>query len=165
MSYDLNVLVLNQENASVLPFSSEIQILNEFQEILRYKEIWKHMTGMRGVWYLLGVDDEDGFNAMPIIDADFNVCLKNQQMPYWVLDEDVRSNLSPLIALEKYKHDFEKILNFLIQESPSKSIMFLARYQGGETEIVCGVIKYLEFKKLLDERKILFNVCYIISER
>ena len=164
MSYDLNVLVLNQENASVLPFASEIQIVDEFQEILRYKEIWKYMTETRGVWYLLGIEEGGWFNAMSIIDADFNACLESRQMPYWVSDEDVKSNLNPLIAQEKYRHDFEKILSFLIQESPSKSIMFLARYQGGETEIICGVMKYLEFKKLLDERKILFNVCYIISE-
>jgi hypothetical protein len=164
MSYDLNVVALNQERASVLPFASSIDIVDEFQEVLRYNEIWGYMTRMNGVWYSLGKDEDGWFNTLAIVDADFEESLENRVTPYWVIDEDIRSNLTPLIVLSEYKDDFEKIIKFLIQESPVKTIMFLARYQGGEKEIVCGVIKYFEFKKLIDERKILFNICYIISE-
>jgi hypothetical protein len=41
--------------------------------------------------------------------------------------------------------------------------MFLARYQGGEKEIIQGVFDYKEFITLLNLNKILFNVCYIVG--
>lgn len=164
MSYDLNVLVLHQKQATALPFTSSIDIIDEFQECLRYKEIWRFMTMTEGVWYILGKEEDGWFNTLSIVDTDFDECKEDKQIPYWVLDDDIISNLTPIIVYNEFKSDFEKILKFLIQQSPTKTIMFLARYQGGEHEVVGGVLKYLEFITLLNKNKILFNVCYIISE-
>lgn len=48
--------------------------------------------------------------------------------------------------------------------SPIKKIMFLARYQWGDEEIICGVLSYIEFITMLENQEILFNVSYIIGE-
>jgi hypothetical protein len=164
MSYDLNILVQNQEEPSVLPFPSLIQMMNEKDdEIARYHSIWKYMTQSKGIWYSLVKQRNGMLNAFPICDSDFEVDEESIEFPYWVTDDSIKYNLTPLIIYEEYRHDFEKIIKFLIKQSPNKTVMFLACYQGGEHEIVCGVLKYKEFTKLLNQSKILFNVCYIIS--
>ena len=165
MSYDLNILCINQANISKLPFSSVIELRNEidFPDSGRYHSIWPFMCNLKGVWYSIGKNDDGWFNAMSIVDADFDKVAEENYLPYWVLDDDVRSNLTPLIVYDEYKKDFGNIIDFLIQQSPNRIIMFLARYQGGEKEIVYGVLKREKFMKLLSQSEILFNVCYVIS--
>ena len=162
MSYDLNILVQQQEKPVELPFQSSIQIKNELQEELRYKDIWNFMTQTKGLWYCLGVQRDELFDAYTICNSDFEIDEKDILMPYWVTDEDVKYNLTPLIVNEQHFYDFCKIIKYMLKQSPVNTLMMLARYQGGENEIVCGVLSYEEFIKLLNERKILFNVCYII---
>lgn len=166
MSYDLNILCINQDSPSKIPFASSIELRNEidFPHSGRYNSIWPFMCNLKGVWYSIGKDDDGWFNTMSIVDADFDEVIEKSYMPYWVLDDDVTSNLKPLIVYNEYNKDFKSIIEFLIQQSPNRIIMFLARYQGGEKEIVQGVLKYEEFTKLLNQSKILFNVCYIISD-
>jgi len=165
MSYDLNILCINQDNPSKLSFVSSIELRNEidFPDSGRYHSIWSFMCNLKGVWYSIGKHDDGWFNAMSIVDADFDKVIEKSCMPHWVLDDEIRSNLKPLIVYDEYKRDLEIIIEFLIQQSPNSIIMFLARYQGGEKEIVHGVLKREEFTKLLNQSKILFNVCYIIS--
>ena len=47
--------------------------------------------------------------------------------------------------------------------SPQKRILFQTRYQGGEQEIIIGVIKINKFLEMLKSKKIFFNVCYIVE--
>ncbi|AQR93125.1 hypothetical protein [Clostridium saccharoperbutylacetonicum] len=166
MSYDLNILSINQERVSKPPFISSIELRNEIDSVdaQRYYSIWPFMSNSKGVWYSLGKDEDGWFNAMSIVDACFDEHVQRKYIPYWVSDDEVISNLKPLIVYNEYKSEFEKIIKFLIQQSPNRSIMFLARYQGGEKEIIYGVLKRQEFVKLLSESKILFNICYIINE-
>ncbi|MEA4963963.1 hypothetical protein [Lutispora sp.] len=166
MSYDLNILVQNQEEPSVLPFPSLIQMLNEKNDEIasRYHSIWRYMTQSKGIWYSLVKENNGILNAFPICDSDFEADEDSIEIPYWVSDDSIKYNLTPLIVYEEYRRDFEKIIEFLIKQSPNRTVMFLARYQGGEHEIVCGVLKYEEFTKLLNQSKILFNVCYIIND-
>lgn len=164
MSYDLNILAINQKNPTKLPFKSKIEVQNEFDNygVKRYHSIWSYMTQMSGVWYSL-VREEDGVcNAYKICDSDYEIEESKIDMPYWIYDEDIKYNLTPLIIREDYENDFKKIIKYLIKESPIKTIMLLARYQSTEHEIVCGVLTLDEFNELLNKRKILFNVCYII---
>ncbi|AOT68321.1 hypothetical protein [Geosporobacter ferrireducens] len=166
MSYDLNILCINQDKVAKLPFTSSIELRNEneFPELGRYNSLWPFMCGSKGIWYSIGKDDEGWFNAMALVDADFDKVIKRSDMPFWILDDEVMSNLKPLIVYDEYKSEFDNIIKFLIQQSPNNHIMFLARFQGGEKEIVQGVLKREEFAKLLCESKILFNVCYVITD-
>lgn len=52
----------------------------------------------------------------------------------------------------------------MIQQSPIKMIMFLAKYQGGNDEIINGIITFDDFILLLNNNNIMFNICYIIRE-
>jgi hypothetical protein len=165
MSYDLNILCVNQNSASNLPFASSIELRNEFDFPTsgRYCSIWPFMCNSKGVWYSLGKDDDGWFHAMSIIDADFDKIIDSNLAPYWVSDDEVISNLTPIIVKDEYMLDIENIIRFLIQQSPNNIIMFLARYQGGEKEIIQGMLAYKEFMALFKQAKVLFNVCYIIS--
>lgn len=162
MSYDLNILVVEQQTSSNPQFKSFIQILSEPQDEVRYHGIWPYMTGTQGIWYSLGHGDDVLFNALSIIRADFDKDLKNLPMPYWIKDEEDRSNLIPLTVVDKYKDDFIKIMSYLISESPVRTIMFLARFQSHDREIICGVLSYEEFWLLCNNGNIYFNICYII---
>ncbi len=110
MSYDINVLCMNQDNISMLSFASKIELRNEIDlsNLGRYHSVWPFMLESKGVWYSIGKDDE------------------------------VKSNLKPLIVYDEYEKDFEKIIEFLLKQLPSRTIMFLAKYQGGEKEIIYG---------------------------
>ena len=164
MSYDLNVIVMNQKNPVKLPFESKIEVHNEFDNYgaKRYHSIWSYMTQTRGIWYSLLKEKNGLFNAYEICDSDYEIEENKIDMPYWIYNEDIKYNLTPLIIREDYKNDFEKIIKYLIDQSPIKTIMLLARYQSTEHEVVCGVLTLNEFKELLNKGKILFNVCYII---
>lgn len=165
MSYDLNILVQNQEEPSVLPFPSLIQMMNEKDDgIARYHSIWRYMTQSKGIWYSLVKERNGMLNAFPICDSKFEANETAIEIPYWITDDSIKYNLTPLIIYEEYRRDFEKIIKYLIKQSPTKTVMFLACYQGGEHEIVCGILRCKEFIKLLNQSKILFNICYIISD-
>lgn len=163
MSYDLNILVLEQDKPVSLPFSSNIGVLNESQEELRYHSIWSFMSQSRGSWYCLGHSDGHLFNALAILEAGFDIEPSTYLKPYWIIDEQVKSEMVPLNIATNFLVDFKKIMSFLINQSPINTVMFLARFQGHDKEVLCGVISLQEFWNLMEEGGILFNVCYVIS--
>lgn len=65
--------------------------------------------------------------------------------------------------MESFFREFVGILESVLKESPQKRILFLARYQGGDEEIVIGVIKLNDFLGMLNSKNVFFNVCYIIE--
>lgn len=165
MSYDLKLLVTKQERLYHTDFQSSIQLKNEIEdEFCRYKEIWPFMTGTDGVWYSMVKESNGLLDAYTICDSDFEKDERDIDMPYWIEDEDVKYDLTPLIIRQEYREDFEKIVRNLINTSKTKTIMILASYQSNNKEIVCGTISFTEYLKLLDEGKILFNICYIIRD-
>lgn len=121
------------------------------------------MSNTSGMWYSLGVEDDGWHTALPIIDTDFEEVAKSE-LPNWIEDENVLSNLTELSMVINYKGEVFKVIEHLINMSPIKTIMILARYQGGDTEIIQGVIPYKKFKSMLDDGKVLFNVCYIVRK-
>lgn len=158
MSFDLQILIKGQKKPS--KFQSNIEIINETQEILRYSCMWEFMSSIEGVMYSIGKTEDGLFNALPIIDTNFKF---HRYYPYWIENRDVLSNLTPLFFKEKYEHHLKKLIIQMINESPVKTILFFTRYQGGEKEIICGVLSLDEFFENLNKKKILFNVCYIIQ--
>ncbi len=159
MSFDLNVVVVRQCEA--VKFDSLIDIQSEKNGNLRYEGIWGYMGQSSGIWYSLGKMEDDIFSAMPIIDTDFDkVC--NEKL-FWIEDEEVLSNLTPLIVNDAFVHEFDRIIREMVEMSPIKTILFMARYQGGETEIIHGVVPISSFLHLIKRNEILFNVCYIVK--
>lgn len=164
MSYDLNILVLEQESPSKLPFISPIELINELEEKLRYYT-WEYMKVVKGIWYYLAVYDPEMEMSwsFPICNSDFDM-EDSSKMPCWIKDENIQHVLTPLIIYDEYIVDFKKIIKYMISQSPIKKIMFLARYQWGDKEVICGVLSYSEFISMLENKEILFNVSYIIGE-
>ncbi|WP_459965901.1 hypothetical protein [Paenibacillus sp. JCM 10914] len=122
------------------------------------------MSQAKGGWYSLVKDDEGIKNAFLLCDSDFERDAQQIPVPFWIENEDVIYNLTPLIIRPEFKMDFEKILTFFVEQSPSKTIMFLARYQGGDYEIIQGNLSISDFINQINLKNILFNVCYLITE-
>lgn len=162
MSCDLNILVIDQEKPSTLPFQSTIEVIDESNEKLRYRASWRYMTSTKGSWYCLGHTDDPCFNAYSILEADLDTDIKNRFLPYWVDNEKIRSNLIPCSIVKEYAEDFFRILSYLVEQSPVRTIMFLAKLQSNDEEIICGVLSLEQFCSLHNQGKILFNVCYLI---
>ncbi|WP_105620105.1 hypothetical protein [Vallitalea okinawensis] len=158
MSFDLNILVIGQDKPS--EFVSGIEIINERDETLRYVT-WSFMSSVQGVMYTLGTTEDGLYNAMAIIDTDFQ---SPKEYPYWIQDQDEISNLTPIIVKPKYEEDVIDLLKQMIDKSPIEMIMFMTRYQGGDKEIVCGTIPFDQFILDLKSDRILFNTCYIIKK-
>jgi hypothetical protein len=103
-------------------------------------------------------------NAFPLCDSDFAVSMSENFLPLKVTEEDRRGNLTVFIIKEIYYREFVKLVKFLIENAPNKKILFQTRYQGGDKELIIGVIKWSEFLTMLDQKQIFFNICYIIED-
>lgn len=72
-------------------------------------------------------------------------------------------DLATLEIKPEYRKDFEEVIDYFLERSPVKMIIFLPRYQGSERDNVEGVLPRDLFFEMLDKGKIKFNTCYIIS--
>jgi hypothetical protein len=161
------VISLEQEKITELPFMTALEARDEIHYPVdgRFHSIWPFMCSLKGIWYTLGITDEDGwFNSMSIVEVNYDKIIKESDLPYWILDEDEKSNFVPIIIVDEYRKDFERILEFLIQQSPNKTILFLVRSQCGDKDVIAGVLEYEAFIMLLNQSKILLNICYIIKK-
>ena len=70
--------------------------------------------------------------------------------------------LETLEIKQEYREDFERIIDYFLERSPAKMIIFLPRLQGNGRDNVEGVLKRDLFFEMLDTGKIKFNTCYII---
>lgn len=164
MSYDLEVLVVNQVKPAPLQFLKSIMVLNEIDDkVVGRLKAWEFMSQTKGVWYSLVKADEGVQNAFLLCSSDFEIEVEKLAIPFWVEDEDIIYNLTPLIIHQEFIDEFQAILEFLIKHSPTNTLMFLARYQGSDYEIIQGTIPLNQFFHHLKNNNILFNVCYIIT--
>lgn len=165
MPYDFNVLVVNQREKTRLPFTSPISVLNEIDDEggRRYHTIYPFMTQTSGIWYSL-IKEDDGVVYASFCETHFEHVQDETVLPYWIKDEDVKYQLTPLIIKKDDEEDVKRIISYLIEQSPVKTAMLLARYQSEDKEIISGVMSLDEFWTLLGEEKVLFNTCYIIRQ-
>jgi len=167
MSYNLEIMVLGQKDAKVVPIKSKIKVYHEFEREnwkVRASDTWKFMSYQPGVWYSMGIiDEDDWFWAFDLLDTDFDKLI-NQDRYNWINDKDYLENITPLRVKKQYFADFKKILEYLIDLSPIKTIMMYARYQGGDEEIIQGPIPFEKYMEMLQKDEIPFNVCSIITK-
>lgn len=166
MSYEINIIAVNQKKEVELPFYSTIVLQNENNnsEVNRYEEIWPYFSNTTGVLYSLVKEINDGFySSFPLCDSDFDMKVPERLLPNWINDE-IKYNLTPLIIKDYMYNDFIKIIDYLLSCSPNRTIMFQSRYQGGDYEVILGVLKLEAFLDMLNKKEILFNVCYIIID-
>lgn len=165
MSYDFNILVLHQSKPVTIPFNTLITTVNEIENDCgkRYHTIWPFVTQLKGIWYSL-IKENDGLVYASFCDSDFEALEDDLPIPHWINDPSISYNLTPLLIDKNFRLEIEKIILFLLDQSPIKTIMLLARYQGGDHEIINGILSFEEYIASLDKGKILFNVCYIIKK-
>lgn len=166
MCYDLKVICVGQKKPRQPNFSTSINLVNEFDDpdAGRYHTMRPFMCNTTGVWYTMETDRDGLLDAGEICESDFEYEVPASDYPYWIEDENVKYELTPLIIRKDYEKDFFRLIEFLIDCSPIKTIILLARYQGADKETVCGVLTLEEFKNLLNQKRILFNVDYIIGQ-
>lgn len=166
MSYEINILVVGQDSPVELPFQTSICIKNEYDNertVGRYFEICPFFMQTKGTLYSLGrMYPGNFFSALSICDSDFSKPIILSASTSWIADE-ARECLTPFIVFREQIDELEKILSFLLDSSPQKQIMFHTRYQGGDTEIICGVIDKMRFFERLERQELYFNVCYIVT--
>ena len=170
MSYDLCCLVMGVEEDIRLPNLKQIKVENEYSPDSnsgRYYDEYPFMTMQRGTWFNLLNPEKSYLGAYGLCDADFELAEAQPdfiKVPYWVQDEDSLYGLVPLIVFDEYVDEFKRITEYLLDRSPIGKLMFLARFQSRNDDIVCGVIPITDFFNFLANREILYNVCYIISK-
>ena len=164
MSYDLEILV--EGGKSIPPMIIEnirIEVNPRYGGRHRYTDTFSYMTEKRGAWCsLFEIDTDNRFlSAFNIADIDSYVPEADKVYPFWT---DRTSGMYTLCFKRGYYRSFKAVMKKLLSLSPKKRIMFLPRLQGGEYNNVGGVLTLRQFFKLLDSRKILFNIAYIIQE-
>ena len=170
MSYDLNILCVNQKEAiTKLPAKIQIYAEPQNQEYTKYPKYYKNycttMNAVNGIWYYL-MNEADGFSSFELCDIrDVKDEYLEKLCPPWSGKEDA-IDISVLCLREKYKQDVLDILEFFINQSPIKTVFFHSRYQTfeEEKEFIMGTICFKRFVELLDNNQILFNVCYVIKD-
>lgn len=177
MSYDLNILCVNQEQC-VNQFPEDLNIYVEAQnksknEYPKYYDLYFHlMNSISGIWYYLEKDKEcwSSFELCDICESgdvlySERYPLKLKELyPFWY-DSKEEPDVDFLCLKEKYKEDVLKVMQFLIESSPVHQIVFLPKYQIAENvEFIYGTIGFTKFVDLLEDKKILFNTCYVIKE-
>ena len=167
MSYEINILVVNQEHPVQLPFASSIILQNEVDNadfIGRYWKIWPFFSATKGILYSLLQEwlDDDYYGAYPFCDSFFET-EEVPVVPPWI-PEDRLTDMTPLIIKEHAICDVKRILRYLLETSPNGFILFQSRYQGYDTEVIMGTISIRQFFEYLENKQIMFNVCYIIGK-
>ncbi|MBD5465859.1 MAG: hypothetical protein HDR22_08595 [Lachnospiraceae bacterium] len=166
MSYEINIIAVNQIKPIHMKDLSIIILQNEIEHfgVNRYAEIWPFFSSTQGILYSLVTEIQDGlYNALELCDSNFEVVVPDNLLPSWI-SEDIRENLTPFIVKENVYKEFISILKYLLENAPQKKILFQTRYQGGDEEIVFGVIRLSHFIDMLNKNQVLFNVCYIITK-
>ncbi len=176
MPFDLNILCFNQNHITTqLPENQFVfeEVFHKRKDDLRkgYHTHWQFMNHSPGFWYSLlpreGLfDDPTGCYEM------CDICYPERAPELKLGDEiltgaewrEYRKTLPYLEIKKEFRADFEKVVDFFLDESPSKTILFLARYQGQEEDVVDGVYPHSIFFEMLDDFYIQFNVCYIIRK-
>ena len=159
MSYDLVVCVSGQYNIKSRRFGNIYLDVNPNNRNA-YIDTFSYMTAQDGTWCNI-VEKVRFFSAMNICDI---ICHKTKDQvgfPFWV-NKDV--DMYAMQIVPEHQSTVLSILEYLLNLSPKKQILFLPRLQGYEDNNICGVIKFASFKQLLNEGKILFNICYILEK-
>ena len=140
--FDLNILCVGQKIPTVnisenTNISADVANADFKNKEKRYYCIAPFMNYVDGIWYelLCSKDEIAGTSICDYID-------NNETYPYWVNSTQIKCDLRTLVINMEYLSSFKKILRFLVDESPIKTILLFCRYQSNEAEVICGTCKF-----------------------
>lgn len=165
MSYEINIIAINQKKPIHIEHKTKALLHNEIEdsEVNRYAEIWPFFSNTNGILYSIVEEINEGFySAFNLCDSDFNTIVPKSLFSDWISDE-AKGNLTPFIIRQDLYNEIVDIIQHILDSTPQKKILFQTRYQGGDEEVILGVIKMSKFKDMLMQKQILFNACYILE--
>ena len=177
MSFDLNILCCYQDRAiKSLPFSSAFSFRLENKKRCAhhkgYDVDWQFMNSCPGYWYSLEPVDYSSdsvacYDMCDIIYDGEKLRIKKSRFDndgqFYANTFEYIDFLPVFNIKPEFRRDFEEIILYFIEQSPVNMIIFLARFQGDEKDVIQGVFPKEEFFQLLDNRTVKFNHCYIVG--
>jgi hypothetical protein len=167
--YDVLILSVNQKEPSLFQSNEIISLaLNQDGECRPkyYQEIWPFINNTYGILYKTFAKGE--FFASECGDDlfDFDYDKNNEiNVPEFYADSrvEVAEDLISFSVTKECKGSFVSLLQQILFDSPTKTLMFLCRGQSQEKEIVLGVIPFERFLEMLINGNVCTNICYVIS--
>lgn len=174
--YDILVLSVAHDGSSVGKTEEIFRVdkMNNNNSDTRkfYYDIWPLINNLDGILFEIYLNDN--LKEYKCGDNIFNIHYtdtpSNCIVPYWLKYQyseeeiqDIRDDLVPISIKQKYKSEFELLINKLLKQSQIGTILFLCRGQSLDTEIIHGCLSKKTFYCMLQEGHIFSNICYIIS--
>lgn len=163
--FDLNILcvgqkhpdrtVLGNKNIYLEVLNSNYRSKNKFSS-----QIAPIMNYLDGIWYMLRCS-KDEIGGTRICDYIRSAPVH----PYWIESEEIKADQGALVIVPEYYESLKAIVEYLVTKSPIETIIFFCRFQSNEQETFCGTLKPSELFDLLNQKKILTNVCYVVGNR
>ena len=110
MSFEINIISINQEIPVHINFNSQIILRNELEnnEESRYTQIWPFFFYFQGILYSLVQEINDGFySSFPLCESNFEIPLSENLFPNWISNK-IKDDLTPFIVKENVYEDFIK---------------------------------------------------------
>lgn len=178
MPFDFNILCLMQKKKKGIPFVSSFSVITNHKKPTdfpkEYHRKWLFMNSCYGYWYyLIPANVKFGDQFLGVYDMCDDVCRtdvskRNQFLPKR-LRKYASKELHQIVSIkEEYFEDFCRVIDYYLEESPVKMIVFLARCgnqaSGEELDLITGVIPKKTFINMILHEDIVFNMCYIIRK-
>ena len=132
MSYDINIIAINQKTPCHFKSETSLLLHNEVEhrEVHRYAYFWPFFSNTNGILYPVVEELDDDFFAC------FNFCdslfeepdVQGVQISLWISVE-AKDDLTPLLIRDHVKNEFLKIIKHVLLSSPAHRILFQSRYQ------------------------------------
>lgn len=152
---DINIICVGEHRPKIYKndvFSIDIMNKNCNKTVKCYVKNWDILNRVQGIWYELWSNKGEHDD---IIKSTWE--LKNNK-------GDKNSGGYQLYIDEANKHLLSDILNFYIECSPIKKVVFLLRHQGYEKENIQNDMPIKEFLNMFVNKKVYGNVAYILSK-
>ena len=180
MIMDFRILSLNDYN----DYSRDFDLLKiEKDESFGWKEKYKFLAVCKGCWYSISptVIKEDDYEEYILkMDEFCDVIMGEEEYgniyprgaesyekeygniyPIWTDTYAKEYCLYPLIIHKKYFNEFYRVLYHMLNSCSSHTIIFLTRLEY--YEIIEGVIPLKKFITMLEDRKVIAGMSYILT--
>ena len=170
MPFDLNILCWQQRRKTPM-FSSPLltcEVMNRSSHSYQkcYCDHWYFINHCDGFWYYLLPKDESEqiYGCYCACTIEEKTSSNRIRIDEQYSQDSYFSNLPVFGLKSEYLRSFENAIDFFIKQSPINTIIFLPRFQGDERDIVRGVFSRNEFFRMIRDKSVKFNTCYIIRK-
>jgi hypothetical protein len=162
--FDLNILCIGQKQPTLRIEGNEniwIEAKNDdpTKKPKLYYAIAPVMNYLDGIWYILLLNEDEYAGTLLCSIKSW----EDGEAPFWVESKAAESVVT-LVFREENLSSFRAIIEFLVEQSPIRTVMVFSRFQSREQEVILGTFLIDDFFMYLVEGKLLTNVCYVVSD-